>query len=197
LVLVAAALALGSCGGTPPQRVENACEIFEERPDWWEAARETEKKWGTPAQFQLAIIRQESGFRHDARPTRATFLGIPMWWRVSSAYGYPQALDETWDLYRHWTGNGWAERGDFEDGSDFVGWYTDLSQRALGISKRDAYNQYLAYHEGHGGWRRRSYRAKPWLLTVARKVQRQSALYGAQLQGCRKRLDQGRGWWPF
>jgi len=192
-----AVLTLAGCSTTPPKTVENACTIFDEKPDWYKAARNTERKWGTPIQVQLAIIRQESGFRDDAKPPHDTLLGIPMWWRVSSAYGYAQAKDETWDWYREKSGNSWADRDNFEDASDFVGWYTDVSQRTLGISKWDSYNQYLAYHEGHGGWQRKTYQQKPWLIRVARKVDGYAKSYSGQLAQCRERLDKGSGWWPF
>ena len=186
---------LAGCASSPPKRIDDACVIFKEREAWYEAARDAKKRWGTPIQVQLAIIRQESAFRHDAKPPRDSFLGIPMWWRVSDAYGYAQAKDATWDWYVDKTGNWFADRDDFEDATDFVGWYTDLSQRTLGISKWDTYNQYLAYHEGHGGWKRKSYNRKPWLIRVARKVDGYARTYGAQLKSCRDKLEKASGWW--
>jgi hypothetical protein len=188
---------LAACGTSPPGDQDNACRIFEEKRDWYEAALATERKWGVPMQIQLAIIRQESGFHDDAKPPRERFLGIPLWWRKSSAYGYAQAKDGTWDWYQDESGNSWASRNDFADASDFVGWYADRSHRTLGISKWDTFNQYLAYHEGHGGWKRKTYRAKPWLIKVARRVAAQASTYGAQLKGCRKALAEGGSWWPF
>ena len=186
---------LTSCGTTPPKSTENACAIFEEKGSWYEATRAAEKKWGTPIQIQLAIIRQESSFRHDAKPPRDTLIGIPMWWRVSDAFGYAQVKDDTWDWYVDKTGNWFADRDDFADATDFIGWYTEVSQRTLGISKWDTYNQYLAYHEGHGGWQRKTYKSKPWLMKVARKVDGYAKTYGAQLKGCRDRLDKGWSLW--
>lgn len=184
------ALVLASCATAPPTRVDDACAIFQEKPDWYQATRETETRWGTPVQVQLAIIRAESSFRHDAKPPRDSFIGIPMWWRVSSAYGYAQAKDETWDAYRTATGQRWASRSDFPDASDFVGWYTDQTQKRLGISKWDTYNQYLAYHEGPGGYGRKTYAKKDWLLRIAKKVDAWARRYGSQLQACRNQLDQ-------
>lgn len=183
-------LALASCATAPPTRVDDACALFEEKPDWYEATLETEKRWGTPVQVQLAIIRAESSFKHDAKPPHDTFVGIPMWWRVSSAYGYAQAKDETWDGYRKATGNGWASRTNFTDASDFVGWYTDQTQKRLGISKWDTYNQYLAYHEGQGGYSRKTYANKGWLMRTARKVDGWARNYGGQLRACRARLGE-------
>jgi len=184
-----ALLALSGCATSPPSRVDDACAVFEEKPAWYRATLATEKRWGTPPQVQLAIIRAESSFKHDAKPPRDSFIGIPMWWRVSSAYGYAQAKDETWDDYRAATGHRFASRTDFDDASDFVGWYTSQSQKRLGISKWDTYNQYLAYHEGQGGFSRKTYANKGWLLRVAQKVDGWGKTYGQQLRACRGRLD--------
>lgn len=155
-----------------------------------------ERRWGTPIPVVMAFIDQESAYRHDARPPRDYLLGFIPWGRVTSAYGYAQALDGTWADYQRATGAG-GSRSDFDDATDFIGWYTDASQHQLGISKWDAYHQYLAYHEGRGGFRRGSHRQKPWLLQVARKVERQSRNYGGQLRQCRAELEEGRGGWPF
>ena len=45
-------------------------------------------------------------------------------------------------------------------------------------------NQYLAYHEGLGGFENRSFLAKPWLMTISDKVADRAALYQAQLRDC-------------
>ena len=142
-------------------------------------------------------MRQESSFKHDAQPPRETFLGIPLWWRKSSAYGYAQVKDATWDWYISKTGNRGADRDDYEDAVDFMGWYSSVSKKTLGISQWDAYNQYLAYHEGHGGWKRKSYNQKPWLIKVARKVDGHAKQYHGQLKSCRANLDSSSWWWPF
>lgn len=190
-LLIITSLVLSSCATTPPSSPENACLIFKEKPDWFAASSKVEKKYGLPLQVQLAIMRQESSFKHDARPERETFLGIPLWWRKSSAYGYAQVKDGTWDWYISKTGNTGADRDDYADAVDFMGWYANISQRTLGISKWDAYNQYLAYHEGHGGWKRKTYNKKPWLIKVARKVQRYAKTYSGQLSRCRGDLGSG------
>ena len=68
---------------------------------------------------------------------------------------------------------------------------------AYGISKWDAYNQYLAYHEGHGGYKRKTFRNKDWLVKVAKKVDQRARDYGAQLKRCESSLDKGWSLWPF
>ena len=193
--LAATALLCASCSTAPPANIEDICAIFEEKSKWYKAAKRSEERWGTPIHVQLAIIRQESSFKFNAKPPRRRLLGFIPWTRPSNAYGYAQALDSTWDGYQDETGRRFADRDDFDDAIDFVGWYTDVSHRSVGISKWDPYNQYLAYHEGQGGWQRKTYRSKGWLRETARVVDYRAREWGAQLKRCEDDLDTG--WWPF
>lgn len=176
--VVALCAVLVSCGGSEyseaPSAQHDVCAIFDQRPGWREAAEASASKWGAPVPVQMAIIWRESSFRPDVRPPG----------RVSSAFGFSQALDGTWDWYRDSTGNSGADRTDWDDATDFVGWYMSRSQKSNGIGMNDAYNQYLAYHEGHAGHRRGSYNAKTWLVAVAQKVSAQAARYRGQLRNC-------------
>lgn len=186
LALFALLALLGACGHEkPPTQVVDACRMQTERPEWFEAMRDTERKWGIPVSVQLATIARESSFVADAQPTKRIGSGIfsrevPR----SSAYGYAQALEGTWDDYREDTGRHGADRDDFADSSDFIGWYMAGATRVNGLAPHDAYNQYLAYHEGKAGYARGSYRAKTWLPEVARDVQSWASRYDAQLRGC-------------
>ena len=197
LVPLATVLLTSACATSPPKDVSDACEIFEEKDDWYDSAKDAYEKWGVPVHVQLAIIHQESRFQHDAKPPRQKLLGVIPWTRPSSAYGYAQSKDSTWDWYKDKTGNRWADRDDFDDAVDFVGWYCNTSHRMLGISKWDAYNQYLAYHEGHGGYKRKTYRKKKWLIKTAHRVQGNAKRYSAQLSRCEDELDRGWSLWPF
>ena len=194
---LAVSLLVAGCASAPPKNINNICSIFDQKDEWYEAALDSKEKWGTPIHVQMAIMWQESSFRDDAQPARSKLLGVIPWTRPSSAYGYPQAKDETWDWYKKKTGNWGADRDDFEDAIDFIGWYTNMSNRTLGISKWDTYHQYLAYHEGHGGYKQKSYRKKGWLTTVSRNVEGQSKRYAKQLKGCENKLDKGWSMWPF
>ena len=195
--LIALLTLLSACSSTPPKNISNSCEIFREKDgwfeDWYDAANTSYKKWGVPVHVQLAIIHQESRFKHDAETEMEYFLWIIPIGRKSSAYGYAQVKDETWDWYRDKTRNWSADRDDFEDAVDFIGWYGKMSYDTLKISKWDAKNQYLAYHEGHGGFKRKSYEQKPWLKKVAYKVESNAKRYRAQLGQCRDELESG--WW--
>jgi hypothetical protein len=184
---------LTGCTTAPPRDQNNLCNIYREYPDWYEDSLEMQQTWGTPQHVSMAIMKQESSFVSDALPPRDYVLGFIPWGRVSSAYGYAQALDPVWGEYLEATDNG-GSRDNFDDAMMFIGWYTTGTYSQLGISRWDAYNQYLAYHEGRGGYRRGTYRSKPWLMQVARKVEQQSRNYLAQLKQCRAELEDERGW---
>lgn len=182
-------LLLVSCGGgnySAPRNLENACAILDERPRYHDAMQRAERRWGVPVHVQMATIYQESRFIGNARTPHRYALGIIPMGRQSSAYGYSQALDGTWDDYRSSTGRHGARRNRMEDATDFMGWYMDQSERKLGISKWDATSQYLAYHEGHAGYRRGSHQDKAWLLRVAADVGARADLYQRQLIACGK-----------
>jgi hypothetical protein len=191
LLLAFAVLGLAGCA-SQPKNINNVCSIFNEKYDWFEAARDTQKKWGVPIHVTMAILHQESKFVSDAKPPRTTFLWIFPGPRPSSAYGYAQALDETWDHYIRSTKNYGADRDDFDDAVDFIGWYNYTTHKKNGVSKWDAKNLYLAYHEGHGGYKRRTYKKKPWLIKVSKKVARRAAQYNKQYKTCK--TDLNRGW---
>ncbi len=183
-------LFLSACSTTPPRDRENLCKIFFEKEDWYDAASDMRKKWGVPIHVPMAMMYQESSFRHNALPPRDYVLfGLIPWGRVSTAYGYAQAKTMTWSDYMRETGNTWGDRDDFEDAIDFMGWFISKTHKVNRISKWDAKAQYLNYHEGWGGYRRGSQNKKPWLLKVASKVDARSKRYAAQLRSCEDELS--------
>ncbi|HIF54798.1 MAG: transglycosylase SLT domain-containing protein [Methylococcales bacterium] len=186
-------LYLCACTATTPRQVNNICEIFSEKDDWYSEVKQAYDNWGVPIHVIMAIIHQESHFVADAQPPRPWLLGIIPWFRSSSAYGYAQAQEGTWRDYLNQGGRWGADRDNFADASDFVGWYCDNSHQQLGISKWDTQKLYLAYHEGNGGYKRRSYAKKPWLIKVARKVKHKSQLFQTQLSTCQQQLESS-GW---
>ncbi|MBF0448611.1 MAG: hypothetical protein HQL67_10445 [Magnetococcales bacterium] len=180
-----------------PHDINDACAIFDEKSSWYDEMRRVEKKWKLPIHVQLAIIHQESKFKHDAKAPRTRLFWFIPGPRSSTAFGYAQVLDGTWEWYKNKTGNHGADRDDFGDAVDFIGWYTDISHKTLGISRWDAEGQYLAYHEGHGGYKRKSYLKKKWLLQVAKKVKNNASRYHTQLTRCRNRFENSWSLWPF
>ncbi|GMG87827.1 hypothetical protein [Biformimicrobium ophioploci] len=190
--LLAAGALLGGCATAPPANLENVCEIFSEKKGWYADAYQASKRWNASIPVMMAFVHQESRFVHDARPPRRKILGFIPGPRPSNAYGYSQALTGTWRTYERNSGNNGADRDDFADALDFIGWYNQSSVRRNNIDRNDSYHLYLAYHEGHGGFERRTYRNKPWLQDVARGVSQRAKRYDAQLQGCAHKFPKRR-----
>jgi hypothetical protein len=189
---------LGGCTTMPPSNAENLCEIFREKDDWYDAAADMRERWGVPIHVPMAMMYQESSFKSDALPPRDYILfGLIPWGRVSSAYGYSQAKTLTWRDYTRETGNSGADRDNFDDAIDFMGWFISKTHRVNGISKWHAYDQYLNYHEGWGGYKRKTYEKKAWLKKVAKRVETRSLKYAAQLKGCEKELQRSWFWRLF
>lgn len=193
IFLLFLAVSLTACVSKPPPAdINNICNIFKQYPKWYTDAKDVEKRWKVPVPVQMAIIHQESKFNAGARPPRTKLLWIIPWKRPSSAYGYTQALQSTWKQYKQTNGWMWSSRDDFADGVDFIGWYANQANIKAGIPRTDAYTLYLAYHEGVGGYQRKTYLQKPWLVSVARKVKAKSSLYAMQLNSCQGSLKHRR-----
>ena len=182
-------LLLSSCTNSPPKSPNDICEIFDEKRSWYKASIRTYQRWDIEPSITLAFIKQESSFQQGAKPDRERiFFGLIPWKRQSSAYGYAQVIDGTWELYKKEAGRTFASRTNFSDSVDFIGWYNNRNSKNLGISNKNARSLYLAYHEGPEGFRKGSYRSKPWLLGVADKVQRSANNYRRQFTECKDDL---------
>jgi len=191
LRIVAVLLIVASCGSraqfSAPRNLEDACALASERPQYFSAMQRTERRWNVPVPVQMAIIHAESRFIGDARTPHQWAAGVIPMGRQSSAYGYSQALDRTWEEYQAETGGRSAQRDNIHDATDFIGWYSQKSLQRNGIALTDARNLYLAYHEGHTGYANQSYLAKGWLMNVADRVATRAMMYDAQLRSCRRR----------
>ena len=182
-------LLVSACGSTnysAPKNLDNACSIVEQRPSYLTAMKRTQSRWGVPVAVQMATIYQESKFIGNARTPQQYTLGVIPMGRQSSAYGYSQALDGTWEEYQQEQGGFTSRRDNIRHATDFMGWYFNKTQDALGIPLADTKNQYLAYHEGRTGFKRGSYLRKGWLMEVSDEVAMRAILYDTQLKSCGK-----------
>ena len=178
-----------SCSSVP-SNTKNSCEIFSERYLWYKHAKKAEKKWNVPIYIQMAFIKRESDFNWLAKPKRLKLFKVIPYKRPSSSFGYSQAVKKTWEQYKKETGNSLATRARFKDSVDFIGWYVDKSEKLLKISKKDAYKQYIAYHEGWGNYK--NYKKNKKVIILATRVKEQANLYRKQLTQCQKRLDKNK-----
>lgn len=197
VLITLAAVSVSACTTSPPSRTDNICTIFREKDGWYDDAADSRKEWGSPISVMMAIMHQESRFVAKAKPPRKKILWVIPGPRPSSAFGYSQAKKSTWVEYKRSAGRYGADRDDFGDAIDFIGWYNEQSNRRSGIAKNDAYRLYLAYHEGHGGYNRGTYRKKSWLVSVAKKVRDKAARYRSQLLKCEDELKKSRGFFNW
>ena len=170
-----------------PKNTADGCSIFSERYLWYKHAKKTAEKWGTPIYIQLAIIKMESDFDWLAKPARKKIFKVIPYKRPSSSFGYSQAVKGTWRQYKKESGNKYATRTRFKDSVDFIGWYTNKTEKILKISKKDAFRQYVAYHEGWGNYK--NYKKNQKVILLANKVEKQAGLYKKQLSKCSKSLN--------
>lgn len=184
-----AALVLGACAIAPQPsnaQIADACLLLKQNRPWHEALRDTARNWGAPMGFQLAVMKQESSFDSKALPPRGDrkWFGLVEGDRLSSALGYTQALETTWEMYKEDTGHWGADRQSFRDSSDFIGWYFSATEKRTGLGQYDYRGHYLAYHEGAGGYLQGSWRSKGWLIDTANRVASQAARYERQISDC-------------
>tara|TARA_B100001121_G_scaffold310460_1_gene341630 strand:- start:128 stop:715 length:588 start_codon:yes stop_codon:yes gene_type:complete len=181
---------LTSACSSIPKNTADGCSIFSERYLWYKHAKKTERKWGTPINLQLAIIKMESDFDWLAKPPRHKLFKVIPYKRPSSSLGYSQAVKGTWEQYKNETNNPLATRVRFKDSVDFIGWYTNKTEKILKISKKDSFKQYIAYHEGWGNYK--NYKKNARVISLAKKVEQQSNKYKKQLTNCKKRLGRNK-----
>ena len=185
-----------SCASIDTIQTLDSCLLFKEKKQWYKATKKSFDEWDTPIEFQLAVIRQESSFKQFAKPKRERLFGIVPFSRPTTAFAYAQVTNPTWNWYKTRTNNNNASRANFDDVTDFIGWYSEQTKKMLGIDKKDFYNQYLAYHEGHGGWKNKSYKSKKWLIEVAKNVEINAKEYKNQLNQCQDQLNR-KGFFSF
>ncbi len=188
VLAIGAPLFLAACASAPKQ-INNICAVFDQRDGWvdnWQSAAErTERKYGISVPVLMATVRKESGFKGNARPPRKKILGFIPGKRLSSAYGYSQALNGTWAQYVSETGNWGARRNKFSDAVDFVGWYHAKTADKYGVARTDTYSLYLAYYSGWGGYSRGTWKNNASLKRYARETEAMAQKYDGQLRGCR------------
>lgn len=189
VVSTATAGFLASCASTSPpaaEKVADACKLLSDNKAWYNSLRASAKEWGAPMGYQLAVIRQESAFDGKAKAPRGErkWFGLVQGDRLSSAYGYSQALESTWENYKDATNNQGADRHSFKDSADFIGWYFSTAGQKARLGQYDYKAHYLAYHEGASGYLSGEWRSKKWLVQAADSVASRAATYESQISGC-------------
>ena len=71
-----------ACTSNQQINTADSCIIFDQKKNWYKAAKKSYDKWDTPIALQLAIINQESSFSQFAKPERKKLLGIFPWFKT-------------------------------------------------------------------------------------------------------------------
>lgn len=172
VILSASALVASETTSHAASDITDACAIFQERPDWYDATKEVSEKWHVSVPAILAIIHRESRFNATASA------------KTSTAYGFAQVIDGTWKRYKKEMKSPTAKRSNFADSADFIGWYMAMTNDRLDIPLYDVKGHYLAYHEGHAGYKSNRWTQKPKLVRISNKVTEITAKYAKQLRDC-------------
>jgi hypothetical protein len=185
VTVVSALLGLSGCVEKTyqPSIYENdICRVVKGNLGWTSALQRAEREYGLPPEIALSVISHESSFRSHARPPRDLVLGfIPV--RMRTEYGYGQIKDETWHWYLDKNPALFRSRTSFADTLGFMGWYFQQYQSVVKPSEHLAYDFYLAYHEGLGGYQRLE-APNEWLHNKSTSVQELANRYQSALKSC-------------
>ena len=180
-----------SCSSVP-KYPQNACKIFGENYLWYKSAKKSSETYGAPVHIILAFVNKESGFNRWAKPKRTRLFKVVPYKRLSSSFGYSQAVKKTWELYKTETDNPLALRTRFKDSVMFIGWYINKTKKINKISLNDSYRQYLNYYLGWGNYSKKAYKTDKKAIAFAKSVEKQSKIYKSQLRECKKSLDRNK-----
>ena len=179
---------LVSCSSVPKYPA-NACKIFGEKYLWYKHSKKSSETYGAPIHMILAFVNKESGFNRFAKPKRNKLFKVIPYKRPSSSFGYSQAVNKTWELYKTETNNPLALRTRFKDSVMFIGWYISKTNTINKIPLNDSYRQYLNYYLGWGNYSKKVYKTDKKSIIFAKSVEKQSKIYKNQLRECQKSLD--------
>ena len=182
---------VASCSSIP-KYPSNACKIFGERYLWYKHAKKSSETYGAPIHIILAFVNKESGFNRSAKPKTTKLFKIVPYKRPSSSFGYSQAVNKTWELYKNETNSPLALRTRFKDSVMFIGWYINKTNRINKIPLNDSYRQYLNYYLGWGNYSKEVYKKDKKSIIYAKNVEKQSNIYKGQLTECKKALDRNK-----
>ncbi len=178
---------IASCSSVP-KYPQDACKIFGEKYFYLKYTRAASKKWGVPISTILAVINKESGFKRFAKPPRHKLFKIIPYRRPSSSFGFSQAINKTWELYKKENNKPTALRISYRSSSDFVGWYFWKANKINKVSLSNTRDLYLNYYLGFSAYKNKAYRTDKKAIIFAMSVEKQAKVYKNQLRECKSIL---------
>ena len=67
---------LAGCQTSPPEALDNVCDIFREKKGWYADAEASKQRWDVPISVMMAFMHQESRFVAGAKPPRKQIWGF-------------------------------------------------------------------------------------------------------------------------
>ena len=141
-----------------------------------------------PISTILAVINKESGFKRFAKPPRHKLFKIIPYRRPSSSFGFSQAINKTWELYKKENNKPTALRISYRSSSDFVGWYFWKANKINKVSLSNTRDLYLNYYLGFSAYKNKAYRTDKKAIIFAMSVEKQAKVYKNQLRECKSIL---------
>ncbi|MDC3180935.1 transglycosylase SLT domain-containing protein [Gammaproteobacteria bacterium] len=175
---------LSGCVVEEPQAgyEKDICQFVHAHSRWSSVLRKTEQEFEISPGLVMSVIYHESSFRSHVRPPRDIVLGVfPV--RLRTEYGYGQIKDMTWQWYLEKDPGLFRSRTSFADTARFIGWYYKHYLAVSRPTKKRAYDFYLAYHEGLGGYQRLT-QINDWLDRKSNSVQKYADQFDLVLRDC-------------
>jgi hypothetical protein len=161
---------------------KDICQFVHSHRGWKNALRKAERHYGITPGTVMSVIYHESSFRSHVRPPRDWVLGVfPV--RTRTEYGYGQVKDITWQWYLEKDPGLFRSRTSFSDTVRFIGWYYQHYKKVSRETNQPAYDFYLAYHEGLGGYQRLT-AVNDWLHKKSSSVQKVADEFDLVLRDC-------------
>ena len=196
---LAASIAVTSLGGcsapwsySQPEKITNACQVFDQKLDWYKSAKEAQKEFRNPKTGKMLPISSalglafgESSLDPYARPPREWTWSFPFYQRPTTAVGLGQFTNATWQMYEKAIGES-ANRENPKDAMRAIFWHAKYLSDQVGRDLRqDTKALTNAHWAGAGGYAQGARNH-----SHAANVSRAAAKYERQLKGCQADLDQ-------
>ncbi|WP_370931524.1 hypothetical protein [Bartonella sp. DGB1] len=178
---------LSACASVPADK-NDICSVLIQKNgllvNWEKASKSAAMTHKIDLELILATIFIESSFNSYAKPQRTKVLGFIPWKRLSSAYGYAQALDSSWKDYIKDTGRIYADRHNFYDATDFIAWYYRKSIDRHNIKPKDYKSLYITYHLGNNSPTHLRKNIPEHIMKTAQRLDNLTKNYSSQLYKC-------------
>jgi len=171
-ILVMATLLLSGCFGSSTKQQLQICDELDANDEWIEPAVNAQQKYGTPLALSLSLLE------------------LPLS-KLEKKHVRPRMSD--WDEYRIRSERWDAVPSNPQDAVDFIGWFTQLSQKRNSLAWHEAGEHYLALRLGHGGYHRFDATKYPELSQQAKGIDARSKRWSKELAAC-KHQWQGESW---